>query len=227
MWKFIVGLVALVAVLGGGYYFLRGSGPGAATTDTYGYNQNATSTDQSPSNSSGQAATSTSNPTNTKNMKAVFHTSLGDITVEFFGDQAPKTVENFVKLASEGFYNNTKFHRVIKGFMDQGGDPLTKDDSAKARWGTGGPGYTIGDEFGTTYTNVAGTIAMANTGAPNSSGSQFFFNAVDNHFLDGKYSVFGKVTSGMDIVVAINNVQTDSSDRPLTAVVLKSVTITQ
>lgn len=160
-------------------------------------------------------------------MKAIFHTSLGDITVEFFNDQAPKTVENFVKLASEKFYDGTKFHRVIKGFMDQGGDPLTKDDSMQARWGTGGPGYTIADEFGTAYTNMAGTIAMANTGAPNSSGSQFFFNAVDNHFLDGKYSVFGKVTSGMDIVTAINNVQTDANDRPLTPVVLKSVTITQ
>jgi cyclophilin family peptidyl-prolyl cis-trans isomerase len=152
---------------------------------------------------------------------------MGDITIEFYTDQAPVAVENFIKLAQSGFYDSTKFHRVIKGFMDQGGDPLTKDDTKQAAWGTGGPGYTIQDEFGTAHTNVAGTIAMANTGAPNSSGSQFFLNAVDNHFLDGKYTVFGKVTAGMDVVTAINNVQTDLSDRPLTPVVLKSVTVTQ
>lgn len=152
---------------------------------------------------------------------------MGDITVEFYNDQAPVAVANFIKLAQSGFYDSTKFHRVIKGFMDQGGDPLTKDDSQQARWGTGGPGYTIADEFGTTHANVAGTIAMANTGAPNSSGSQFFLNAVDNHFLDGKYTVFGKVTSGMDVVTAINNVQVDGNDRPLTPVVLKSVTVSQ
>ena len=217
MWKIIAGIVAIIVVLGGGYWFLRGSGPApqGTQTDTYGYSQTASSTNPS----------TTPNPN--KKMTATFHTSMGDITVEFYKDQAPKTVENFITLAKKGFYDGTKFHRVIKGFMDQGGDPLTKDDSAQARWGTGGPGYTIADEFGTTHTNTAGTIAMANTSAPNSSGSQFFFNAVDNHFLDGKYSVFGKVTSGMDIVTAINNVQTNGSDRPLTPVVLKSVTIAQ
>ncbi len=223
-----MGVIALIVILGGGYWFLKGSGSGQTTTDTYGYNQTADSTNSPQATSTDSNPSNSTNPiTITKNMKAIFHTSLGDITVEFFNDQAPKTVENFVKLASEKFYDGTKFHRVIKGFMDQGGDPLTKDDSMQARWGTGGPGYTIADEFGTAYTNMAGTIAMANTGAPNSSGSQFFFNAVDNHFLDGKYSVFGKVTSGMDIVTAINNVQTDANDRPLTPVVLKSVTITQ
>jgi len=134
-------------------------------------------------------------------------------------------VANFIKLAQSGFYDSTKFHRVIKGFMDQGGDPLTKDDSQQARWGTGGPGYTIADEFGTTYTNVAGSVAMANTGSTNSAGSQFFINAVDNHFLDGKYSVFGHVTAGMDVVTAINNVPTDSSDKPLSPVVLQSITL--
>lgn len=153
------------------------------------------------------------------------HTSMGDITIAFYPDQAPKTVANFIELASSGFYDGTKFHRVIQGFMDQGGDPLTKNDADMAQWGTGGPGYTIPDEFGTTYTNVAGTVAMANTGAPNSAGSQFFINAVDNHFLDGKYAVFGHVTAGMSVVTAINNVPVDSSDRPLTPVVLTSITL--
>lgn len=226
MWKLILGIVVVLGVLGGAYWFLRGNGS-EQSTSTDSYATSATST-----TSSAATTTNTSNTTPTitiqdKHMRATFHTSMGDITVEFYPDQAPKTVENFVKLAQSGFYDNTKFHRVIEGFMDQGGDPLTKDDSKMAQWGTGGPGYTIADEFGTTYTNTAGTIAMANTGAPNSSGSQFFFNAIDNHFLDGKYSVFGKVVSGMDVVTAINKTATNSSDRPLTPVVLKSVTITQ
>lgn len=226
MWKFILAAVAVVIVLGGGYWFLRGSGPApSTTTDLYNNGQVSTTTpntpDQiNPSTNSGQAI----NPN--KKMTATLHTSMGDITVEFYGDQAPKTVENFVKLAQAGFYDNTKFHRIIQGFMNQGGDPLTKDDSQMNRWGTGGPGYTIQDEFGTTYKNTAGTIAMANTGVPNSSGSQFFINAVDNNFLDGKYTVFGKVTSGMDVVIAMNKVPT-SNERPLSPVVLKSVTIAQ
>lgn len=158
-------------------------------------------------------------------MSAILHTSMGDITIEFSSDVAPQTVANFIKLAQSGFYNGTKFHRVIKGFMDQGGDPLTKDDTKQAQWGTGGPGYTIPDEISPTLQNVAGTIAMANTGQPHTAGSQFFINAVDNHFLDGSYTVFGHVTAGMAVVTAINNVKTDSSDRPLTPVVLESVTL--
>jgi cyclophilin family peptidyl-prolyl cis-trans isomerase len=152
---------------------------------------------------------------------------MGDITIQLFGSFAPNTVANFVKLAQSGFYDGVKFHRVIKGFMDQAGDPLTKDDSMMDRWGTGGPGYTIPDEITTAATNVAGTIAMANTGQPNSAGSQFFLNAVDNHFLDGKYTVFGKVTAGMDVVTAINNAQTGANDRPVTPIVIKSVTVAQ
>jgi cyclophilin family peptidyl-prolyl cis-trans isomerase len=226
MSKVVLGILAVIVILGGAYWFLRGGGSpqnpvvGTQTSDSY-----ATSTTP--------AATSTNpNPTsittpNYKTMTATLHTSMGDITIQFYPDQAPKAVENFVKLAQSGFYDSTKFHRVIAGFMDQGGDPLTKDDSQMAKWGTGGPGYTIPDEFGTTYRNAAGTIAMANTGAPNSSGSQFFLNAVDNAFLDGKYTVFGKITSGMDVVSAINKVPVNSSDRPLTPVVLKSVTISQ
>jgi cyclophilin family peptidyl-prolyl cis-trans isomerase len=160
-------------------------------------------------------------------MSATLHTSMGDITIEFFPTEAPKTVANFIKLAQSGYYDSTKFHRVIKGFMDQGGDPLTKDDSKAAAWGTGGPGYTIPDEISPSLTNVAGTMAMANTGQPNTGGSQFFINAVDNPSLNGGYTVFGKVTAGMDVVTAINNTPTDSSDRPLTPVVLKSITLSQ
>jgi len=148
---------------------------------------------------------------------------MGDITIEFDAKDAPNTVANFIKLAQSGFYDGTKFHRVIAGFMDQGGDPLTKDDSMMARWGTGGPGYQFANE-NTSAHNAAGVVSMANSG-PDTNGSQFFINAVDNPFLDGSYNVFAKVVAGMDVVTAINNTPTDSSDRPLTPVVIKSITL--
>ncbi|HVZ75768.1 MAG TPA: peptidylprolyl isomerase [Candidatus Paceibacterota bacterium] len=184
-----------------------------------------TSQPQQGSSGSQPAGANSSSPVSTTNqqtiMHATLHTSLGDITIEF-DNAAPQTVANFVKLAQSGYYNGVKFHRVIKGFMDQAGDPLTKDDSQQARWGTGGPGYTIPDENMSGH-NAAGVVSMANTGQPNSGGSQFFINAVDNSFLDGKYAVFAKVTAGMDVVEAINNAATDSSDRPTTPIVINSV----
>ncbi len=155
-------------------------------------------------------------------MNATLHTSKGDITIEFFGKLAPNTVANFIKLAKAGFYDGVKFHRVIKGFMVQGGDPLTKDDSMQERWGTGGPGYTFEDEVSPENRNDAGTISMANAG-PDTNGSQFFINLKDNDFLDMKHTVFGKVTAGMDVVKAIEAVPTGPSDRPLEPVVIKSV----
>ncbi len=115
----------------------------------------------------------------------------GQITVEFFPDDAPKTVENFVTLAKKGFYDGLTFHRVEPGFVVQGGDP--KGD------GTGGPGYTIKDEFNK-QKHDRGVIAMARTQAPNSAGSQFYITLAPAHFLDGQYTVFGRVTSGMDVV---------------------------
>ena len=160
----------------------------------------------------------------TQNETATLHTSMGDITIAFSPELAPNTVANFIKLAQSGFYDGVKFHRVIKGFMIQGGDPLSKDDSKIALWGTGGPGYTFKDEITPASKNVAGTIAMANSG-PNTNGSQFFINAVNNDLLDGGYTVFGAVTQGMDVVTAIDNVPTDSKDRPVTPVVIKSITL--
>ena len=159
-----------------------------------------------------------------KIMYATLSTSMGDITIELLDKQAPKTVANFTKLAGDGFYDGIKFHRVIKGFMIQGGDPLTKDDSKMAMWGTGGPGYQFADEIGPNNKNDVGTMSMANAG-PDTNGSQFFINTAGNNFLDGKHTVFGKVTSGMDVVTAIENVKTAPGDRPLEAVVIKSVTI--
>lgn len=159
-------------------------------------------------------------------MKVTLYTSKGDITVEMMDGDAPKTVANFVKLAKEGFYNGTKFHRVIKDFMIQGGDPLTKDDAMMARWGTGDPGYKFEDEIHANNRNEPGVLAMANAG-PNTNGSQFFINVGHNDFLDDKHTVFGRVVDGMDVVQAIVESDTDHSDKPLDAIVIDSAEVQQ
>jgi len=135
-------------------------------------------------------------------------TSMGDITIQLYDDM-PITTGNFQQLVEKGFYNGVIFHRVIDGFMIQGGDPEGT--------GMGGPGYNIADEFTDHNRNDRGTISMANAG-PNTGGSQFFINLVDNSFLDSKHPAFGKMIAGMDVVDAIAKVQTDANDRPLTDV---------
>lgn len=158
---------------------------------------------------------------------ATLHTNHGDITIEFHNDQTPNTAANFAKLAAEGFYDGVKFHRIIPNFMIQGGDPLTKDDSQMAYWGTGGPGYKFADEIGGTNSanrNDVGTISMANAG-PNTNGSQFFINLKDNDFLDGKHTVFGHVIAGMDVVEKIGQAATAMGDRPLHAIVIERITL--
>ena len=164
--------------------------------------------------------------------RATLKTNMGDIVLELFTEKMPVTTGNFIALAQEDFYDNTKFHRVISNFMIQGGDPLTKDDTKQAMWGTGGPDQNIQDEFVDGLSNVRGTIAMANTGAPNSGGSQFFINLVDNTNLDfdkqpltSKHPVFGYVVEGMDIVDAIGAVQTGQADRPVEPVVIEDIVI--
>lgn len=170
---------------------------------------------------------------NEQNPKAVFTTNRGVFELELFEDQMPITVGNFAKLAESGFYDGTKFHRVIDGFMIQGGDPNSKGDDV-ASYGTGGPGYTIQDEFvaADNLSNVRGTIAMANTGQPNSGGSQFFINTVDNTGLDfnkepltSKHPVFGQVISGMDVIDTISGVETGARDLPVDPVTIESVKI--
>ena len=158
----------------------------------------------------------------TENKIVVLKTNQGDIKLEMFNDKAPNTVGNFVKLAGEGFYDGTRFHRVIKDFMIQGGDPLTKDESQKMMWGTGGPGYQFEDEFGQGLSNVVGTISMANSG-PNTNGSQFFINTANNTFLDGKHAVFGKVIEGIEIVEKIEATETDPTDKPLEDMIIEKV----
>lgn len=157
-------------------------------------------------------------------MNIKLNTNKGTIQLELFDQTKPKTVSNFIKLTKEGYYDGVKFHRVIKGFMIQGGDPLTKDDSQSRAWGTGGPGYTFEDEIGDRNENIIGTISMANAG-PNTNGSQFFINVNDNNFLDTKHTVFGKVVEGMDVVEVIENVSVGAGDRPMEAVVIESVEV--
>lgn len=158
-----------------------------------------------------------------KYMEAKLKTSLGDIKVKFDANSAPNTVNNFLKLAQSKFYDGTKFHRVIKGFMIQGGDPMSKDESKINMWGTGGPGYKFADELKGTEKYTQGTLAMANSGS-NTNGSQFFIvTASPAAQLPPSYTVFGTVVSGMDTALKIENVQTGSNDRPVENVVLKSV----
>lgn len=155
---------------------------------------------------------------------ATFTTNLGQIVIDLETEKSPKTVTNFTKLARDGFYDGQRFHRVISGFMIQGGDPLSKDESKRSMWGTGGPGYTFADEFGQGLTNASGTISMANAG-PNTNGSQFFINVGDNSFLDGKHAVFGTVTAGMDIVLKISQVKTGPNDQPAEDVIIQRVEV--
>jgi len=143
-----------------------------------------------------------------KGKKVVFHTTMGDITLELFEDM-PITAGNFAKLVEKGFYDGVIFHRVIPNFMIQGGDPTGT--------GMGGPGYEIPDEFTKHNRNDKGTISMANAG-PNTGGSQFFINLVNNNYLDKMHPVFGKVVEGMDVIEAIGKVKTDRQDRPKTEV---------
>jgi peptidyl-prolyl cis-trans isomerase B (cyclophilin B) len=145
---------------------------------------------------------------------AILHTNHGDVTIEFFDDAAPKTVSNFQQLAGQGFYDGLGFHRVIKDFMIQGGDPNGD--------GTGGPGYTFEDEFND-HKVVRGALAMANAG-PNTNGSQFFIVTTDEApWLDGKHTVFGEVTAGMDVIDTIENLPTDGRDRPTEDARIESV----
>lgn len=154
----------------------------------------------------------------------VLETNKGNIEIELFADKAPNTVANFMKLAGERFYDGTRFHRIIKDFMIQGGDPLSRDATAQSRWGTGGPGYQFADEINDVKI-VKGILAMANAG-PNTNGSQFFIvTAEATPWLDGKHTAFGRVISGMDIVLKIENMRTGQADRPVEDVVILRATV--
>ncbi len=151
------------------------------------------------------------------NPTVTIETNHGTIEAEMYMDRAPETAGNFIKLAKDGYYDGVVFHRVIEGFMIQGGDPTGT--------GRGGPGYTIDDEFadGLAHTD-AGIFSMANAG-PNTGGSQFFITLAATPWLDGKHAIFGKVTEGMDVVRTIGSIDTDHGDRPREDVVMQKVTV--
>jgi peptidyl-prolyl cis-trans isomerase B (cyclophilin B) len=166
---------------------------------------------------------SMSTPTNTAEV-AIINTTEGTMVVEFWPDAAPGTVANFKKLAEKGFYDGTAFHRVIKGFMIQGGDPLTKDASKEDMWGTGGPGYSIKAEFND-HSHVRGVLSMARSQDPDSAGSQFFICDGNPAFLDHQYTAFGKLIKGDDVLTKIANAPTHPPDRPDKRIGITSIKI--
>ncbi|NGZ12087.1 MAG: peptidylprolyl isomerase [Nitrospira sp. LK70] len=148
-----------------------------------------------------------------KGSRAIIKTKFGDIEIKFYPDVAPKHVENFIKLVKSGFYNGTIFHRVIPGFMIQGGDPNTKDTLKKDIYGQGGPGHTIKAEF-SDIPHKRGIVSMARAADPDTAGSQFFIVVEDSRFLDRKYTVFGEVTKGIGVADKIVNLPRDERDNP-------------
>jgi peptidyl-prolyl cis-trans isomerase B (cyclophilin B) len=145
--------------------------------------------------------------------KAIIKTKFGDIEIEFYPDVAPRHVENFIKLAKDGFYNGTIFHRVIPGFMIQGGDTNTKDTLKKETYGQGGPGHNVKAEFND-IPHKRGIVSMARAADPDSAGSQFFILVEDSRFLDRKYTVFGQVKKGIGVADKIVNLPRDERDNP-------------
>lgn len=241
--RFGLAAALLIVILVGGWWFLKSSRPSAEPPS------------QRKENTSPPAASSSGAASLPRYAGAVLKTSQGDIELRFLATNAPDTVENFQKLAASGFYDGTKFHRVIKGFMVQGGDPLTKDDGQRVRFGAGGPGYAFEDEInaaslGLSPSDIAtleaagyryradivsvpltrGVVAMANSG-PNTNGSQFFIvTAQATPWLNGRHTVFAKVVRGMDVVDNISRVETIAvspyvKDVPKTPVVIEQVTL--
>lgn len=163
------------------------------------------------------------------NEVAVIKTTQGDLVLAFWPDVAPETVKNFKKLANQGFYDGTAFHRVVKGFMIQGGDPLTKDVKNEARWGTGDPGYKIKAEFNA-KSHVRGVISMARSQHPDSAGCQFFICLGEAKFLDRQYTAFGQLIKGDDVLGQIGDLPTAMSNggeksKPISRIGVESVKI--
>jgi peptidyl-prolyl cis-trans isomerase B (cyclophilin B) len=162
-------------------------------------------------------------PMDNKDKVAVLKTTAGDIEIRFFPDVAPNHVKNFIELSEKGFYNGTKFHRVIPGFMVQGGDPNTKSGDPMS-WGTGGSGKNLKAEFNR-VPHKRGIVSMARAQSPDSASSQFFIVVKDSNFLDNQYTVFGQVTKGMDVADKIVNTPRGANDRPNNPTEIQSVTI--
>jgi peptidyl-prolyl cis-trans isomerase B (cyclophilin B) len=168
-------------------------------------------------------------PMNSSNEVAVIKTSEGDMVVQFWTDAAPNTVENFKKLARQGFYDGTIFHRIVKGFMIQGGDPNSKDPAKESSYGLGGPGYKVNAEFND-HSHDRGVLSMARSADPDSAGSQFFICLAPVHRLDHQYTTFGKLIKGDDVLEKIGNTPVErnaqgESSQPTKRVVIESIKI--
>jgi cyclophilin family peptidyl-prolyl cis-trans isomerase len=218
-------IAVLIVILGGLAFFLRGGEDGAVQSESYATTTTSTQAKtQLPASTSTSSMSTTTDTVSQKATNATITTNYGVIEIAF-GTSTPMTVANFTKLAASGYYNGTRFHRVIKDFMIQGGDPLSKDVAQKAAWGTGGPGYKFNDELTGKETYPLGTLAMANAG-PNTNGSQFFIVTANPSVpLPPSYTVFGHVTSGIETALKIQAVQTDPSDRPVEDVIVESVVV--
>lgn len=223
-------IAVLIVALGVTAYILQGNNaviPSTSlVTENYG-TVNGISTAKVPTITNSTPTASTTNSITTMETKitsTIITTNKGSIEIAF-GTSTPVTVKNFAKLATSGFYNGVRFHRVIKDFMIQAGDPLSKDLLQKNVWGTGGPGYKFDDELTGNEKYPQGTLAMANAG-PNTNGSQFFIvTAYPGAPLPPSYTVFGHVTKGLDVALEIQDVKTDSSDKPLEDVIIEKVEI--
>ncbi len=168
-------------------------------------------------------------PAQTKDEVAVIKTSEGEMVAEFWKDAAPETIENFKKLARAGFYDGTTFHRIVKGFMIQGGDPLSKDSSKEESYGSGGPGYTVKAEFND-HSHDKGVLSMARSADPNSAGSQFFICLAPVRRLDHQYTTFGKLIKGEDVLDKIGEIPVErgasgEESKPTKRVVIESIKI--
>jgi cyclophilin family peptidyl-prolyl cis-trans isomerase len=227
--KTFAGVLVLILIAGGAYYLISRNKSQNSQTPEQRQNTSGSTTDQTQTPAPTPAEAPTPAPTNVSDHPvATIETSLGTFKITLDHTAAPKTVENFVKLANDKFYEGLKFHRVIQDFVIQGGDPNSKDKDPST-WGFGGPSYTIPAEI--KLTAKVGAIGMASTAAKGpSNGSQFFVvtkESQNNHLaLDGNYTLFGYVTSGMDVVTKISAVPTDpTNDMPLSEVTIKKITI--
>ncbi len=203
-----------------------------ATTSTITTTTETVATTETPTTASttdaSTATTQTAAPAADKEKKSMakvaeIHTSKGEIDIRFFPEVAPNHVKNFIELAEKGFYNGTKFHRIIPGFMIQGGDPNTKNQPASS-WGTGGAGTNVKAEF-SPKPHTRGIVSMARSQSPDSASSQFFIVVADSRFLDNQYSVFGEVLKGMDVADTIVNAPKGAQDRPNDPVSIDKIVI--
>lgn len=215
----IIFIVVLAAIVGGYYFFTKKGGNMAYSTNTDAYSTSTTPTPPAMEDGTNTSTATTTTTNQTKHM-ITLDTNYGTIVFETYDSDAPNTVKNFVTLANKGYYNGLIFHRVIPGFMIQGGDPSGN--------GTGGPGYKFADELNPNTASYKagykkGVVAMANAG-PNTNGSQFFIMTAD-YPLPNAYTIFGKVVSGQDVVDKIANVKTGASDKPVSPVIMKTVTV--